>query len=107
MQQTKFLSTLGLARRAGKLNYGFDMVTEGLDTAQLIFLTADVSARTRNSVMQLAARKGVTCYDLPLSMAEISVAIGTKPVGIVSITEEGFAALLLAERKKMIGGKPL
>ena len=100
MQQNKFLSTLGLARRAGKLTYGFDMVTEALDKTQLIFLAADVSARTRNSVMQLALRRGVPCRDTALTMADISYAIGTKPVGIVGILDKGFAELLDGKREK-------
>ena len=100
MQQNKFLSTLGLARRAGKLTYGFDMVTEGLDKTQLIFLAADVSARTRNSVKQIAERRGVPCRDTGLTMADIAYAIGTKPVGIVGILDKGFAELLAGNREK-------
>lgn len=94
MQPNKFLSTLGLARRAGKVNYGFDMVVEGLDKTEVVFFAADISARSRNSVSQLAARKSVVCKDLPLTMEQIAYAIGTKPVGIIGITEPGFAKLL-------------
>ena len=107
MQPNKFLSTLGLCRRAGKLAYGYDMVTEGLQKTHLIFLAADISARTRNSVMQLAARKNIACKDLQLTMMDICNAIGTKPVGIVGVLDKGFAQLLLKESEKMIGGKPL
>ena len=107
MQPNKFLSTLGLARRAGKVNYGFDMVVEGLDKTGVIFFAADISARSRNSVSQLAAKKDVPCRDTSFTMLDIAGAIGTKPVGIVGITEAGFTKLLMGESEKMIGGKPL
>ena len=104
MAENKFLSTLGLARRAGKLNYGFDMVVEGLEKTGIVFFAADISARSRNSVSQLAARKKVNCKDLPFTMAQIALAIGTKPVGIIGITEQGFAKLLTEECEKMDRG---
>lgn len=107
MQPNKFLSTLGLCRRAGKLTYGYDMVTESLQKTYLIFLAADISVRTRNSVMQLAARENVICKEVQLTMADVCTAIGTKPVGIVGVLDRGFAELLSKECEKMIGGKPL
>ena len=104
MQPNKFLSTLGLARRAGKINYGFDMVVEGLDKTQVIFFAADLSARTRNSVKQLSARMGVECKDTALTMADLSYALGTKPVGVIAVTEAGFAKLLITESEKIDRG---
>ncbi len=95
MQQNKFLSTLGLARRAGKLSFGYDMVSENLHQTEMIFFASDLSERTRNSILQKAMRHGVVCRDIPMNMAEISYAIGTKPVGIVSIMDKGFADLLV------------
>lgn len=104
MQPNKFLSTLGLARRAGKVNYGFDMVAEGLDNTSVIFFAADLSVRSRNSISQLAAKKGVPCKVLPFEMAEFAGAMGTKPVGIIGITEAGFAKLLMGEAEKIDRG---
>lgn len=104
MQANKFLSTLGLARRAGKVNYGFDMVAENLDKTGVIFFAADLSARSRNSISQLAAKKGVPCKELPYDMAELAGAMGTKPVGIIGITEAGFAKLLTGESEKNVRG---
>lgn len=92
--ESKFLKTLGLCRRAGRLNFGFDMVVDALANTRVVFLAADVSARTRNSVLQLAARNGVPCRDLPVDMQTLAAAIGTKPVGVLGVTEEGFAKLL-------------
>ena len=104
MQPNKFLSTLGLARRAGKVNYGFDMVAEGLDKTCVIFFAADLSVRSLNSISQLAKGKRVTCIKLPFEMAELAGAMGTKPVGIIGITEAGFAKLLTGEAEKINRG---
>ncbi len=90
----KFLATLGLCRRAGRLHYGYDMVVDGLAMTKLVLFAADLSQRTRNSVLQAATRKGVACRDIPFDMATLADAMGTKPVGIVGITEAGFAKLL-------------
>lgn len=98
--ESKFLATLGLCRRAGRLNYGYDMVVDGLERTKAVFFAADISARTRNSVLQLAARKGVPCKDLPFDMQTLAGAMGTKPVGIIGITEAGFAKLLTGEIEK-------
>ncbi len=92
--ESKFLKTLGLCRRAGKLTYGYDMVVEALAVSHAVFFAADLSARTRNSVLQSAARQGVPCKDLPYDMQTLAAAIGTKPVGVLGITEKGFAGLL-------------
>lgn len=104
----KFLSTLGLARRAGKIAYGYDAVVGALGNCKLVLLASDLSARSRNSVLQQAARAGVECKDIAYTMAQIAVGIGTKPVGIVGVTEKGFARLLAgALEKENVGGTQL
>ena len=92
--ESKFFSTLGLCRRAGKLTYGYDMVTEALDHPYAVFFATGLSKRTRTSVLQLAVRKNIPCKDLDCDMSALAVAIGTKPVGVIGITEKGFAKLL-------------
>lgn len=94
MENNKFLATLGLCRRAGRLNYGYDMVVQALEATKLVLFAADLSPRTRNSVLQVAGRKGVPCQDLPYDMQTLAASMGTKPVGIIGITEAGFAKLL-------------
>lgn len=98
--ESKFLKTMGLCRRAGRLTYGYDMVVEALGDTRLVFFAADLSARTRNSVLQLAARSGVPCRDIPYDMQTLAAALGTKPVGVLGVTEAGFAKLLGSEIEK-------
>lgn len=105
---SKFLSTLGLARRAGKLVYGYDAVIDALHSAHLILFASDLSARSRNSVLQQAAAKNIISITVPFTMEQLAAALGTKPVGIVGIIEKGFAGLLTASlAKENAGGTPL
>ena len=100
----KLLATLGLARRAGKLTWGFDMVTAETDKTVLVLLAADLSARTRRSLENKLQATRVQCAALEITMAELGRAIGTAPVGIIGVTEKGFAALLSAEIEKTNAG---
>lgn len=90
----KFLSTLGLARRAGKLNYGFDMVMAGLGGTHLLLLAADCSPRTCKNVEQAAGEFQIPLFRLPQTKEELGARIGTKPVGIIGVADRGFARSL-------------
>lgn len=90
----KFLMTLGLARRAGKLNYGFDMVMSGLGATHLLLLAADCSPRTRKNVELAAAEFQIPLYPLRQTKEELGASIGTKPVGIIGVADRGFARSL-------------
>ncbi len=98
----KFLSTLGLARRAGKLNYGFDMVMAGLGKTYLMLLAADVAPRTCKNAEAAAGDFEIPVVRLAESKEQLGAAIGTKPVGIIGVADRGFAASLL---KAFEGGK--
>lgn len=90
----KFLSTLGLARRAGKLNYGFDMVMMGLGDTHLLLLAEDCAPRTCKNVEQAAADLQIPVLRLTYTKDQLGVSIGTKPVGIIGVAEKGFAKSL-------------
>lgn len=92
----KFLSTLGLARRANKLVYGFDSVTESHGVS-LVFLSNDLSERTRRTALAIFEQKNIQTVSLNYTKNELGYAIGTKPVGIIGITDNGFAELLIKQ----------
>lgn len=98
----KFLSTLGLARRAGKLNYGFDMVMMGLGETHLLLLAADCSPRTDKNVEAAAKEWNIPLCRLPFTKDQLGASIGTKPVGIIGVAEKGFAKSLA---QSIEGGK--
>lgn len=104
MTNNKFFSTLGLARRAGKLCYGFDAVTQNLQNIELILVASDLSARSKKSLAAVLEHRKKSFVALGITMKDLADAIGTKPTGIIGITEKGFAALLSEEIKKMNAG---
>lgn len=98
----KFLSTLGLARRAGRLRYGFDMVMEGLDQIHLLLLAEDCSPRTCRNFETAAKEWEIPLLRLPYTKDQLGAGLGTKPVGIIGVADRGFAKSLA---QSIEGGK--
>lgn len=90
-----FLSTLGLAMRAGKLTFGFDTVKAAVQSGQVFLLmtAADLSPKTVKETRFLAEHHQIPWLPLPLAMEDLAAAIGKK-TGVIAITEEGLAARL-------------
>lgn len=97
MKSDMFLQSLGLARRAGKLCYGFDSVLAQKSQLTAVFLADDISARTEKSLRYILEDENIHPVALEYSMSELGYAIGTKPVGIIGITDAGFAKLLMCK----------
>lgn len=89
-----FLTTLGLARRAGKLVYGFESCVENAPAIKLLFLANDSSQRTQQSIKSIFEEYETEIISLDYSKNELAYAIGTKPVGVIGIIDSGFAKLL-------------
>ena len=94
MKSDVFLQTLGLARRAGKLCFGFDSVVSQQYQLSALFLSHDLSARTEKSLSHALTNENIHPVALEYGMSELGYAIGTKPVGIIGVTDPGFAKLL-------------
>lgn len=94
----KALSAMGLARRAGKLNWGYDTVVEAMKTGAccLVIIAGDLSDKTKKNVRFEAERSHVQCIETAFSMEEISAAIGKKS-GVIAICDGGFAKKLQQE----------
>ncbi|MBO5252812.1 MAG: ribosomal L7Ae/L30e/S12e/Gadd45 family protein [Clostridia bacterium] len=92
------LSNMGLARRAGKLNWGYDTAVEAMKNGDvcLALTAADLSEKTKKNIRFEADRYSVPYLDTAFSMEEISAAIGKK-TGIVVICDAGFAKKLKQE----------
>ena len=90
-----FLSTLGLAMRAGKLTFGFDTVKAAVQAGQVFLLMTgeDLSPKTVKETRFLAESQQIPWLSLPITMDGIAAAIGKK-TGVIAITEEGLAARL-------------
>lgn len=83
---------LGLCRKAGKLVTGFDICAEALrkGKAELVLTARDCSERTLREIGRAAGENGREARALPLSMDEISFAVG-KRAGVLAVCDSGFA----------------
>lgn len=102
--QSKFISLLSIARKAGRLKFGKDAVQENLlnGRAQLVLLASDISSRSANDVKKICAEHNATILELKESMDALYLGVG-KRSGIVCVNDEGFAQklkLLFEESKQ-------
>ena len=97
MPTDKFFKTLGLARRAGKLCSGYDSVTADPSSLAAVYLASDLSEKSAKGIVFALKDSGVTPKRLDCDMSQIGFAIGKKPVGIIGVTDAGFADLLNKE----------
>ncbi len=88
----KALSTLGLARRAGKLCYGYDTVVKAVRQGEclLVLAAADLSEKTKKNVRFEADRHQAAFLETAFTMEQISAAIGKK-TGVLGLCDAGFA----------------
>ncbi|MEG1426277.1 MAG: ribosomal L7Ae/L30e/S12e/Gadd45 family protein [Oscillospiraceae bacterium] len=98
----KLLSMVGLAKRAGKLQTGYDASVGTIKerTGYGILVASDISAKTEKNIRYEAERGGVTVVKIQETIDEISRAIGKK-AGIVSFLDAGFFKAIL----NMTGGE--
>ena len=96
MQNNKFLSLIGMARRANKVYMGFDKAKSAMiyGEAKVVFVCSDISEKTKRGLIFASEETGVPVIDLPYTIFEISNAIGTK-CGVVAVTDKGFADKLV------------
>jgi ribosomal protein L30E len=88
---------LGMARRAGQTEIGFDAVKSGLFSGKikLVLLAADLSAKTEKELRFVSGGSGVPIRQAALTKEEIGTLLGlAKPVGVLGIRDEGFAAAM-------------
>ena len=93
----KALSLLGMARRAGKLTIGFDATVLSVRDrkAALAVLAADLSAKTEKNWRFEVQGEPVKIVRLTADKDQLGRAIGAaKPVGILTVCDNGFADTL-------------
>ena len=95
MAQDKFLSLLGMCRRAGRLQWGHDTCVESArhGRAALCLLAADASERTGRDI-RTAAADGTTVLDTVYTRQQFEAAVGLH-AGVLSTEDAGFAKELL------------
>jgi ribosomal protein L7Ae-like RNA K-turn-binding protein len=93
----KLMGMIGLARRAGKLSFGFDAVLEDIEAhkTKAVLLSSDASPRTAGKIKEECGRSRVRFADLPVSKALLGRAIGRDDVAVVAIKDKSFAGKIL------------
>lgn len=95
--QNKFLSLLGMARKANRVSLGYDKALESVHTfkAHVVFVANDISEKTKRGLVFAAEESGIEIITTDYSIFDFTNAVGTK-TGIVSINDSGFAKKLVS-----------
>lgn len=95
MAQDKFLSLLGMCRRAGRLQWGHDTCVGSVrqGRAALCLLASDASDRLGRDIRRAAA-DGTPVLDTAYTMQQFEAAVGLH-AGVLSTEDAGFAKELL------------
>ena len=95
MAQDKFLSLLGMCRRAGRLQWGHDTCLQSVrnGSALLCVLASDASERLKREFRRAAADTTDVAYT-SYSMQQFKAAVGLY-AGVLTTADAGFAKELL------------
>lgn len=93
----RFLSMLGIARRAGKTEFGYDKALSAVHSrkAKAVFCAADLSPKTKRGLDLAADGTSIKIISTDRSMFDISNAVGSK-TGVVAVTDLGIAKKLVS-----------
>lgn len=97
----KALNLLSMARRAGRIEPGYDASAKAARTgrAALLAAAADISEKTYKNLRYEADRAGVPAVRLPVDMERLGRACGVR-AGVLAVTDPGFAQAVLAALEK-------
>lgn len=87
------LGMVGLARRAGKLVFGFDAVMRAAadGSASLVLLASNASERTTRAAVDGCTGTGTECIRVNQTMEEIGLAIGRNSTAVLAICDQSMA----------------
>lgn len=94
----KVLSLMGLCRRAGRLQAGFDACRDAARAgkAALLLAASDVSEKTFKNLRYEADRAGIEAVRIETDMEELGRACGVR-AGVAAVCDRGFAGAILKE----------
>ncbi|MBQ2749167.1 MAG: ribosomal L7Ae/L30e/S12e/Gadd45 family protein [Clostridia bacterium] len=102
----KSLTTLGLARRAGKLTYGETSCREAIsrEHVALVILASDAGESVKRTFTRLCEAKSIPIYTMQETKSVLGAAIGKEICSVVTVNNKGFADSILASAEHHIGG---
>lgn len=96
--ETKIVTLLQFARKAGKVAYGFEACKREIlnGKSMLLIMTKDLSENTRNKIQKLSetASGRVVCKQFG-TQEQLSAALGLPFTGLVSILDNNFASKIV------------
>ena len=101
----KISRALGLARRAGSLKAGTELVIDSMrrGKALRIYISSQVSEATLKKLKDKSAFYNVPAEIIDLSMDELAQRVGfTRPTAAVSLTDKNFLDLIDKNKEKII-----
>lgn len=114
-QRQRFLSVLGLAKKAGAGVFGASAVCERVRSAKkpaAVFLASDASAGTIKRIRDKCAFYGVDCRAAPVTMEELGAAVGMRlgtdacGAAAAAVTDRGLASLALERLSELLSHAP-
>lgn len=90
---SKILTLLGFATKAGKLSFGMEAVKTAVkkDYAKLIVVACDVSDKSKKEIAFFTSNKDINTLILQeTNIVQLSAAVGRK-CGIISVNDQNFA----------------
>ncbi len=96
--EQKFYSFLGLARRAGKVLLGYDMLERYKGKIYAAVTASDAAERTIRNIERLCA--DVECVSCDCTKAELGKLLGVREVSVAAITDKGFAEQIILNGKR-------
>ena len=93
MANDPVLGMLGLARRAGKMAFGDDLVREmcAARKARCVFVASDAGVSIAKKAAQYAQRANVPCVTLPHDKDALGAAIGKNGCAVCAVSDIGMA----------------
>lgn len=93
------LGMLGLARRAGKLAFGDELVRQlcADHKARCVLVAADAGESTAKKAAMYAARVSIPCITLPHDKETLGAAIGKNGCAVCALSDIGMAAAAIGK----------
>lgn len=93
---SKIMTLLGFAAKAGKLAFGMDAATFALKgkKSHLIIVAADLSEKSRKEISFFAEKAAIEVLELLENGEALSYAVGKK-CSIISVNDKGFKESIL------------
>lgn len=98
----KLLSLLGICRKAGKLEHGFEAASEAVrnKTASLILTSCDLSPKSKKEIEFISEKGNVEVVSAPVTMSEIEWKTGRR-AGVLAISDTGLAEAVKKELSRV------